>query len=53
MLATIEAPPEHLSWDDTTCRVIDIDEPETSWRGDSLAPRIISIVVRHNTQRSK
>tara|TARA_R100000963_G_C4566434_1_gene53101 strand:+ start:49 stop:546 length:498 start_codon:yes stop_codon:yes gene_type:complete len=53
MLATIEAPPEHLSWDETTCRVIDIDEPELGWRGDSLASRIISMVVRHNIETAQ
>ena len=50
MLATIEAPPEHLSWDDTTCRVIDIDEPETSWRGDRLSDMIIHMAVEFNTR---
>ena len=52
MLATIEAPPEHLSWDHTSCRVIDIDEPETSWRGDQLAPKIVNIVVKHNVDEA-
>ena len=53
MLATIEAPPEHLSWDHSTCRVIDMDESYTSWRGDQLAPKIINMIVKHNTKRSK
>jgi len=52
MLATIEAPPQHLSWDDTRVRVIDIDEPETSWRGDRLAPKIINMVVKHNIKEA-
>jgi len=50
MLATIEAPPEHLSWDKTTVRVIDIDEPQTSWRGDRLADMIIHMAVEFNTR---
>ena len=41
MLATI---PDAMDNWTTECRVIDIDEPETSWRGDSLAPRIISMI---------
>jgi len=52
MLATIEAPPQHLSWDHTRVRVIDIDEPETSWRGDQLAPKIVNIVVKHNVDEA-
>ena len=52
MLATIEAPPQHLSWDHTRVRVIDIDEPETSWRGDQLAPKTVNIVVKHNVDEA-
>jgi len=52
MLATLEAPQEHLSWDHTTVRVIDIDEPQTSWRGDSLAPKIVNMVVKHNVDEA-
>tara|TARA_R100001510_G_scaffold49931_1_gene48577 strand:+ start:1378 stop:1800 length:423 start_codon:yes stop_codon:yes gene_type:complete len=43
MLATI--PDSTDNWT-TECRVIDIDEPETSWRGDSLAPKIINMIER-------
>ena len=52
MLATIESPPEHLSWDHTRVRVIDIDEPQTSWRGDQLAPKIVNMVVKHNVDEA-
>ena len=52
MLATIEAPPQELSWDHTRVRVIDIDEPETSWRGDQLAPKIVNMVVKHNVDEA-
>jgi len=52
MLATIENPPEHLSWDHTRVRVIDIDEPQTSWRGDQLAPKIVNMVVKHNVDEA-
>jgi len=52
MLATIERPPEHLSWDHTRVRVIDIDETQTSWRGDQLAPKIVNMVVKHNVDEA-
>lgn len=48
MLATVERPPEHLSWDHTRVRVIDIDEPQTSWRGDRMADLIVHMVVEFN-----
>ena len=51
MLATIEAPPEHLSWDHSSMRAIDIAEPEPSWRGDRLAPKVINMIVRHNNKK--
>ena len=51
MLATIEAPQEHLSWDHSSMRVIDIDESHLSWRGDRLAPKVINMIVRHNNKK--
>jgi hypothetical protein len=57
MLATITAEKEsvkdELGWyqgknknyyDISECRVIDIDDPSISWRGDSLAPKIINMI---------
>ena len=57
MLATITAEQEsvkdELGWyqgknknyyDISECRVIDIDDPSISWRGDSLAPKIINMI---------
>ena len=52
MLATIERPPQHLSWDHSRVRVIDIDEPETSWRGDRMADIIIHMVVEFNVDQA-
>ena len=49
MLATIEVD-DSEDFDEllpvASCRVLDIDEPETSWRGDSLAPKILHMIVR-------
>jgi len=44
MLASITPNNDIGGYDETSCRVIDIDEPETSWRGDSLAPKIINMI---------
>jgi len=49
MLATVEMNPDHY-WDRERVRVIDIDEPETSWRGDRMADIIIHMVVEFNTR---
>jgi len=47
MLATIEVD-DSEDFDEllpvASCRVLDIDEPETSWRGDSLAPKILHMI---------
>jgi len=51
MLATVEINPDHY-WDRERVRVIDIDEPQTSWRGDSLADNIINKVVKHNVNKA-
>ena len=52
MLATIEAPSSviHDTWNQSSCRAIDIDEPMESWRGDNLAPKVINMIVRHNNK---
>jgi len=47
MLATVEINPDHY-WDRERVRVIDIDEPQTSWRGDRMADLIIHMVVEFN-----
>ena len=48
MLATIEVD-DSEDFDEllpvVSCRVLDIDEPETSWRGDSLAPKILHMIA--------
>ena len=46
MLASITPNSDIGGYDEASCRVIDIDEPETSWRGDSLAPKIINMIER-------
>ena len=47
MLATIEVNNSE-DFDEllpvASCRVLDIDEPETSWRGDQLAPKILNMI---------
>ena len=44
-IATIAFNSDH-QYDDTTCRVIDVDYPHENWRGDRLAFDIIA-VLRH------
>ena len=47
MLATIERNGEDDGFDYTSCRVMDIDNPDTSWRGDSESARIIYQIEKH------
>ena len=44
MLATITPNSDIGGYNETSCRVIDIDEPQESWRGDSLAPKIVNMI---------
>jgi len=44
MLATITPNNNVSGYDEYSCRVLDIDEPHTSWRGDNLAHKIIHMI---------
>ena len=43
MIATIS------EGDDTTCRVIDIENPDICWRGDRLAKDILAVMNKYET----